>query len=202
VPLHRGTINNRLVSSQFTIYDTSGAIRTALFEESPQSFTGISEVQITNPGTGFTSSPTITINGDGTGATAEAVIVNGRIESINITNRGSEYTRATVTITGGNGYGAEAIAVIDGKTGVLRTIYYDTLAQRQIINAKAGTIDYDKGIVTINNIRFLSVDSDDSLIRMSIESQEGIVASNRNTILTIDETDPISIVTTLTTANY
>lgn len=202
VPLHRGTITNRLTSSQFTVFDTGGTIRTALFEESPQSFTGISEVQITNAGTGFTSNPTVTINGDGNGATAEAVIVNGKIESINITNRGSEYTRATVSITGGNGYGAEAIAVIDGKTGVLRTIYYDTLAQRQIINARAGVIDYDKGIVTINNIKFLSVDSDDGLIRMSIESQEGIIASNRSTILTIDETDPISIVTTLTTANY
>jgi len=125
------------------------------------------------------------------------VIVNGRIQSINITNRGVDYTRATVSITGGNGYGAEALAVIDGKTGTLRTIYYDSLAQRQIINSNAGTIDYDNGIVTINNIRFLSIDSTDGLIRVTIESEKGIIESTRDTILTIDEDDPIAISTIL-----
>jgi hypothetical protein len=197
VSLHRGTITNKLSSTQFTVYDTTGTVRTALFEETPQSYTGISEIQITNPGSGFTSTPTVTINGDGTGATAEAVIVNGKIQTINITNRGTDYTRATVTITGGKGYGAEAVAVIDGRTGTLRTIYYDSLAQRQIINSNAGTIDYNNGIVTINDIRFLSVDSDDGLIRLSIEVEKGYLQSTRDTIITIDVDDPTAISTTL-----
>jgi hypothetical protein len=197
VPLHRGTITNKLTSTQFTIYDASGTVRTALFEETPQSYTGISEIQITNAGSGFTSTPTVTINGDGTGATAEAVIVNSKIQSIKITNRGTDYTRATVSITGGDGYGAEAVAVIDGRTGTLRTIYYDSLAQRQIINSNAGTIDYNNGIVTINDIRFLSVDSDDGLIRVSIEVEKGYLQSARDTIITIDVDDPTAISTTL-----
>jgi hypothetical protein len=197
VPLHRGTITNKLTSTQFTVYDTTGTIRTALFEETPQSYTGISSIQITNAGSGFTSTPTVTINGDGTGATAEAVIVNGKIQTIKITNRGTDYTRATVTISGGEGYGAEAVAVIDGRTGTLRTIYYDSLAQRQIINSNAGTIDYNNGIVTINDIRFLSVDSDDGLIRVSIEIENGYLQSTRDTIITIDVDDPTSISTTL-----
>ena len=197
VPIHRGTLTNKLTSTQFTIFDITGTVRTAQFEETPQSFTGISSIQVTNPGTGYTTTPTITINGDGTNATAEAVIVNGRIQSINITNRGTDYTRATISITGGNGYGAEAVAVIDGRTGTLRTIYYDSLAQRQIINSNAGTIDYDNGILTINNIRFLSVDSDDGLIRVTIEAEKGIIESTRDTILTIDEDDPIAISTIL-----
>ena len=83
----------------------------------------------------------------------------------------------------------------------MRTIYYDTLAQRQIINASAGTIYYDTGIVIINDIRFLSVNSTDGLIRMSIEAEKGIIDSTRNTIITIDEDDPTSIVTTLTKHN-
>ena len=197
VPIHRGTLTNKLTSTLFTVFDITGTVRTAQFDEAPQSFTGISSIQITNPGTGYTTTPTVTITGDGTNATAEAVIVNGRIQSINITNRGVDYTRATVSITGGNGYGAEALAVIDGKTGTLRTIYYDSLAQRQIINSNAGTIDYDNGIVTINNIRFLSIDSTDGLIRVTIESEKGIIESTRDTILTIDEDDPIAISTIL-----
>jgi hypothetical protein len=197
VPLHRGTITNKLTSTQFAVYDLTGTLRTALFEETPQSYTGVSEIQITNPGSSYTTTPTVTINGDGTGATAEAVIVNGRIQTINITNRGTDYTRATVSITGGSGYGAEAVAVIDGRTGTLRTIYYDTLAQRQIINSNAGTIDYNNGIVTINNIRFIRIDSDDELIRLSIEIEKGYLQSTRDTILTIDVDDPTAISTTL-----
>ena len=197
VPIHRGTLTNKLTSTLFTVFDITGTVRTAQFDEAPQSFTGISSIQITNPGTGYTTTPTVTITGDGTNATAEAVIVNGKIQNINITNRGTDYTRATVSITGGNGYGAEALAVIDGKTGTLRTIYYDSLAQRQIINSNAGTIDYDNGIVTINNIRFLSIDSTDGIIRVTIESEKGIIESTRDTILTIDEDDPIAISTIL-----
>jgi len=201
VQLHRGTITNKLTSSQFTVYDSTGTIRTAQFDETPQSYTGISEIQVVNPGSGYITAPTVTINGDGSNATAEAVIVNGRIQKIIITNRGIEYTRATVTISGGDGYGAEALAVIDAKVGTLRTIYYDTLAQRQVINADAGKIYYDTGIVVINDIRFLTINSTDDLIRMTIEAEKGIIESNRNTIISIDTTDPAAIVTTLTTNN-
>jgi len=198
VPIHRGTITNKLKSTEFDVFDTTGVRRTAQFDEAPQSYTGISEILVTNPGVGYTTAPTVTISGDGSNATAEAVIVNGRIQKILVTNRGIEYTQATVSITGGNGYGAEALVVVDAKVGVLRTIYYDSLAQRQIINANAGTIEYDNGIVNINDIRFLSVSSSDNLVQLTIEAEKGIIQSIRNTILTIDQDDPISIVTTLT----
>ncbi len=201
VPIHRGTITNKLTSTEFEIFDVSGVRRTAIFEETPQSYTGISSVQISAPGSGYSSSPTVTISGDGTNATATATVVNGRIQSINITNRGTDYTRAIVTITDETGYGASAVAVIDGKIGTLRTIYYDSLAQRQIINSNAGTVDYDNGVININNIRFLSVNSDDGLIRLEIEAERGLIQSVRNTIITIDETDPTAIVNTLEKLN-
>ena len=197
VPIHRGTITNKLTSTQFSIYDTSGTSRTAQFEETPQSYTGISEIQIINAGSSYIATPTVTISGDGTGATAEAVIVNGKIQTINITNRGNDYTRAIIAITGGSGYGAEAVAVVDGRTGTLRTIYYDTLAQRQIINSNAGTIDYNNGIITISNIRFLSIGSDDGLIRLTIEAEKGYLQSTRDTIISVDVDDTTSISSTL-----
>ena len=201
IPLRRGTITNKLTSTEFDVFDTGGTLRTAQFDESPQSFTGISEIQVVNPGSGYTTAPTVTISGDGSNATAEATIVNGRIQKITVTNRGTEYTRATVTISGGDGFGALALAVVDAKIGTLRTIYYDSLAQRQIINASAGTIFYDTGLIVINDIRFLAVSSTDNLIRMTIEADKGIIQSTRSTIITIDETDPTSIVTTLTKNN-
>ena len=197
VPIQRGTLIDKLTSTQFTVFDTAGVVRSAQFEEATQSFTGISSIQVTNPGVGFTTAPTITITGDGSNATAEAVIVNGKIQSINITNRGTDYTRATISITGGNGFGAEAVVVIDGKVGTLRTVYFDSLAQRQIINSNAGSINYDTGEIIINNIRFLSVDSDDGLVRLTIEAEKGIIESKRGNILTIDENDPIAISTVL-----
>ena len=163
----------------------------------PQSFSGISSVEVTNPGTGYTSAPTVTIVGDGTGAVAEAKIVNGSIESINVVNRGIDYTRATVTISGGNGYGAVATAVIDSRVGQLRTIYYDNNAQRQIVEENAGTINYETGEVFISDINILSVNSFDGLLRLSVESESGFLRSSKNTIITIDENDPTSITVNL-----
>ena len=195
--LHRGTISNKMSCTEFDVLDLNGVRRTVVLDEIPQSYTGISSVSVTNPGTGYTTSPTITITGDGIGATAEAVIVNGSIQKINITNRGIDYTRAIITITGGNGYGATADAVIDAKIGTLRTIYYDTDAQRQIVNSNAGEIDYSTGIITINDINILSVSSTDNLIRLSLESDEDLVRSSKNTIITIDDEDPTAIVVEL-----
>jgi len=197
VPLHRGTISNKLVSSEFVVNDSNGIARTVTFEEIPQSYSGISSISISNPGTGYTTAPTVTITGDGVGATATATVVNGSIQSIEVTNRGIDYTRAIVTISGGNGYGATATAVIDARTGALRTIYYDTNAERQVVDSTAGAIDYDSGIVTINDINIRSVVTSDGLIRLSIEAEKGIIQSVRNTIITVDEEDPTSIVTTL-----
>jgi hypothetical protein len=195
--LHRGTTTNKLTSSEFRIYDSNGAIKTVLFEEVPESFTGISEIQVTNAGNGYTTAPTVTITGDGTGAVANAIIVNGRIQGIEVTNRGINYTRAIVTISGGDGYGGSAIAVLDGRFGYLRTIYYDDNAEKQTINEQIGTINYITGAVTINDIRILSVVPNDGLIRLTIESEKGIIKSSKNTIITLDDADISSITTEL-----
>ena len=200
VPLRRGTISNKLSSTFFTVVDSTGTDRVVQFDEIPQSFSGVSAVTVTNPGEGFTSSPTVTITGDGVGANAAATIVNGRIQSIEVTNRGIDYTRAIVTITGGGGgYGATAEATIDARTGELRTVYYDNNAQRQIVDGSAGTIEYDTGIIKINNIYIKSVASTDGYIRLSVESEEGIISTIKNTIITLDVDDPTAISTTLET---
>ena len=195
--LHRGTSTNKLTSSQFTIFDTIGVLRTAQVEEVPESFTGISEIQVTNAGTGYTSEPTVTITGDGVGAVATAVLTNGKITNIVVSKRGINYTRALVSIAGGGGYGASAIAILDGRFGTLRTFYYDENAEKKIINAEAGTINYISGLVTLKDFNVNSILTPDNLMRISIESERGIITSSRDTIITIDETDPTSITTDL-----
>ena len=196
-PLHRGTTTNKLTSSLFDVYDIDGILRSVILEETPESFTGLSEILVTNAGNGYTTPPTITITGDGVGATASAVIVNGRVESITITNRGINYSRAIITISGGDGYGATATAVLDGRFGTIRTVWFDSTAKRQIVNENAGVIDYDLGLITINNLKVISLSTFDNLIRLTIESEKGIIKSFRNTIITLDDTDTTAITTEL-----
>lgn len=80
----------------------------------------IDHVAISNLGTLYTSAPTVQIVGDGTGATATAVIDagTGQVTAVNMTNKGSGYTYATVTLTGGTtGTTATATAIISPKGG-------------------------------------------------------------------------------------
>jgi hypothetical protein len=197
--LHRGTVTNRLGSTEFDVYDSQSVRRTVRLEEVPDSFTGIDEILVTNGGSGYSTTPLVTITGDGTGATAEAVVVNQKVQSIVITNRGLNYSRAIISINGGSGFGASAIAVLNTRFGDLRTIYFDTNAERKIVNDKAGTINYDSGLITLNDLQILSSASSDGDISIDIESENGIISSQKNTIITIDLADPGSISTDLQT---
>jgi hypothetical protein len=197
--LFRGNILDRLVSDEFDVFDNTGTRRKAQIEEVFEAFTGVADIVVTNPGSGYTSIPEVIITGDGTGATARARIVNGRIESIVITNRGVNYTRAIIRITGGGGFGATASAILNTKFGILRTVYFDSNAERQIINPNAGTINYDTGEIFLDNLNILSTYSNDGLLRINAKSQSDVISSVKNTIITIDQNDSTSIATTLIT---
>ena len=74
------------------------------------------EIDVTNGGTGYTSSPLISIvGGGGFGATATAVITNGTVSKILVGSPGQEYTsQPTISISGGGGTGATATASVRG----------------------------------------------------------------------------------------
>lgn len=75
----------------------------------------ISDVQMTNMGSGYTSAPTVTFTGGGgTGAAGTAELSNaGTIIGVNFTNTGAGYTSApTVSFTGGGGTGATGVATV------------------------------------------------------------------------------------------
>lgn len=76
---------------------------------------GVTAITLGNGGSGFTSVPTIELQGGGggTGATAEATISGGVITKITVTNAGKGYSEApTVIINGGGGTGATATASV------------------------------------------------------------------------------------------
>jgi predicted secreted hydrolase len=73
----------------------------------------LSAIEVTNPGTGYSSDPTIEITGGGgSQAIAYAKPVAGEIVTVQLTNPGRGYTSApSVSISGGCGTGATAKAV-------------------------------------------------------------------------------------------
>ena len=74
---------------------------------------GISAVNVTNGGTGYTTAPTVAITGGGgTGATATATVSAGVITGVTITNPGSGYTGTPTVAFTGAGTGGAATAVV------------------------------------------------------------------------------------------
>jgi hypothetical protein len=79
---------------------------------------GVNFIAVTDPGTGYTSAPTVGFTGgSGAGATATATVANGIITAITVINPGAGYTSApTVTLTGGGGAYGTATASIGSTT--------------------------------------------------------------------------------------
>ena len=71
-------------------------------------------VKVVNGGSDYTSVPTVVVSGGGgTGATATATIVAGKVSAITVTSVGSGYTTTpTITVSGGEGSGAIATPVV------------------------------------------------------------------------------------------
>jgi len=110
---------------------------------------------ITAGGSGYSTAPQVTIDGDGTGAGASCTINTGTgvVNSITVTAAGSGYSFADVTFTGGGGSGATASTTL----GVLDT---DPSLQSAVESAATGGtigrivisnggINYVSGSVTV-----------------------------------------------------
>jgi hypothetical protein len=81
--------------------------------------TNIYTINVVNGGSGYTTVPTVTLNGGGFAiqATATATIANGRVSAITVVTPGSFYTSApTVSIVGTTGTGATASVTLSTPT--------------------------------------------------------------------------------------
>lgn len=112
VSVNFSQFNNRLYYTDgvSNIYFTNG---TSYYRQG----TSVLSITMTNEGSGYTSTPTVTISAPneayGTTASAVATVTSNKVTAITVTNAGSGYTSApTITITGGSGSNAAATANI------------------------------------------------------------------------------------------
>ncbi|MEI6882487.1 MAG: hypothetical protein WCK82_14305, partial [Bacteroidota bacterium] len=87
---------------------------------------GIDSVNIADGGQAYSDAPQVKIvaNGDGgTGATAEAIILGGKVTSINVTNPGVGYRNTPYVVINGNGTGARGYAILsNSKIRAVKTV--------------------------------------------------------------------------------
>jgi hypothetical protein len=197
-PIKKGDFENRISSfPSLRVLDASNIERQVFFEEVPVAFTGVDGIDISNPGFNYTTAPTITIIGDGTGATAIARITAGRISSIVMTNKGINYSRATVSITGGGGSEASAVARLESKFGTLRSFYIKPNGEKVVVNDNVGTVNYETGLIELLSVRTLGTSPndfyDENVLTFNIPIDREIITPLRNRVLTVDRNDPTSI---------
>lgn len=120
--------NNAINEARRKIVADTGCLRTLqiiYFVQGQELYTfgQITNINITNAGTGYVTAPTVTfIGGGGAGAAATATVSGGAIASITITNNGSNYVSApTIGFSGGGGSNATAL------TGVISLNTLDIL---------------------------------------------------------------------------
>jgi uncharacterized repeat protein (TIGR01451 family) len=121
---------------------------------------------VTAGGSGYTSAPTVTITGVGTGATAVATISSGVVTGVVITSAGTGYTATpTIAFSGGGGSGAAALASLGSTSSpswVGQTIAAGgtlTLAFDADVAASVPTGDYENQIlVSSSNVLSLTFD--------------------------------------------
>ena len=209
-PLQRGVLTSGISSYpglQFKDPSNSANIIDGVFiEEIPVSTVGVDSISIINPGFSYQSAPTITIVGDGTGATAESTIdINGRISSITVTNSGQNYTQAVVVITpaasDSSGQSGAAVATLQGQFGTLRSYYYNTNNVKTIFNSNVGTVDYTNGIITLNSFNPYDVDNFLGQLTITANPTTSIISSQFNRIITVDPFNPTSIIVNVTPKN-
>lgn len=171
-------------------------------EEIPTSTNGVDSISVINPGFGYQSEPTITILGDGTGATAHAVLSGGSIRNIVIDTPGTGYTSAIATVTpvAGDTTGqlGTVIVNLEGRYGTLRSYYFNSSGVKTIFNTNVGTIDYQEGIITLESFNPLNVDNPLGQLSITATPTTSIISSSYNRIITIDPYDVNSITVNVT----
>jgi uncharacterized protein YbcV (DUF1398 family) len=200
IPIKKGDFNSSISSyPSLGIVDSNFVTRQVYFEEVPSIASGIERIDIINGGINYTTTPTVTITGDGTGAVGVAKLFGGRVVSIQLLNQGQNYTRASISISGDTGTGVVVQPILQSRVGTLRTYYYNTSGEKVFVNKNAGTIDYNNGIVVLKSVLPVSVASNSyyepNVLTINTFVDKEIIESVRNKILDIDVDNPLSFQT-------
>lgn len=207
VPLQKGMFFSGTTSTPPMSFrnpsNLAQTINNVYIEEVPSSSGGVESISILNTGFGYQTTPTVTIKGDGTGATAKAYInTNGTLRSIEVLTPGTGYTSAIAVITPASsdttGQSGSAVVNTEGKYGTLRLFYNNSQNVKTVFNNNIGTIDYNNGIITLNDFNPLGVDDVFGQLTVSVKPVSTIISSSFNRIITVDPYDPASIVVNVT----
>jgi hypothetical protein len=204
VPIQKGNFLSGISSSPaIQYYDNSTVVDGVFLEEIPASTQGVESISILNPGYSYQSAPIVTINGDGTGATAEAVINNvGSITAINVTNPGNNYTTAYATITpvtdDHQGQLGAAVVNLQGRYGTLRLYRIDGTNGKVVVNPNIGTVDYTNGVVTLTSFNPSQIDNALGQFTVAVNPTTTIVSSSYNRIITVDPYDSNAVIVNVT----
>lgn len=179
----------------FTQYDDESVLRTCFLEETPGSSSGVESISITAAPTNYEEPPLIQIIGDGVGAAAHPIVVNGKITSIVIDNPGVNYTTAKAYVYYQDELDTTAIlnVAVQGRYGILRSYFFDNNNVKTILNLNAGEIDYLLGKITLKNFRPVDVEDPTKILKITARPVSNNFESTRNRIITIDEDDIVSI---------
>ncbi len=196
VSLSREDPKYRIYSTPaFTKYDSEGALRKCFFEETPGTSSGIEAIEIIAAPTSYLSPPTISIVGDGFGANAYPIVVNGKITEVVVDSPGVNYTTATVTMYYQDEFDSTANfnVVLQGRYGVLRSFFFDDNNVKTVLNPEAGTIDYKEGKITLTQFDPFAIEDPLKILRIVAKPDTNSFESARSRIITIDEEDVSSI---------
>jgi hypothetical protein len=179
----------------FTQRDKDDVVRTCFLEETPGSSSGIESISVISSKNLYETTPEIRIIGDGVGANAYPIIVNGKVTSVVVDNPGVNYTTATAYL-----YYQEKIDTtasfsvnVQGRYGILRSYYFDNNNIKTVMDAEAGTIDYQLGKLVLDQFNPIDVLDNSKILRVTARPATTNFESARSRIITIDDEDSVSI---------
>jgi len=177
---------------------------------------------ITNGGSGYTSTPTVTFKGTGSGATANAVITAGVVTSITIVSGGQGYTNpVTVEITGGGGTSASASVTATSAEKIwarVTKITEDGLGLDDITGTPIGRDSAGAGAIVLNktvpnsarisrifpayNTQFTTSEKANIVEQLTLKNTFGLRFDSDNSQWKIVTTNNVAPDTSNSTSNY
>jgi hypothetical protein len=186
-------VKGSLDSDYFDYLDTNrNIVQNVKIEESPAVFNVIESAQIISGGSGYTSIPSVTIFGDGTGAIATAEVTNGTITAVTVTTSGLNYTQAVAVVSGGGGSGASIIPILSGNIIKLRAYYYINNVKTVLLD-DVGTIVYSTGVVSLTKFNPYNINNLLGQFSITVTPESTIISSTQDKIITLDIMDNTSI---------
>lgn len=118
----------------------------------------IYRIKVTSGGAGYTSAPTVSFEGNGSGAAATAVVSGGVVTSIVVTSIGSGYNYAKVVLTGGGSTTAATCrAIISPRFGHGKDPKTELNGVFAMTTARLSGADGDGDFITGNDFRQLGI---------------------------------------------